>query len=46
MRQAVMVAKANAPKESSSLDIASIARRAQGSLRRVYTEIEKVKGDE
>ena len=46
MKQAVIVAKANAPEGSSSADIATIARKAQGGLRRVYTEIEKIKSKE
>ena len=40
MRQAGIVAKANAPEGS---DIAGIVRKSHGGLRRVYTEIEKLK---
>ena len=39
-RQAQIVAKVNAPKEA---DIAEIVRKTGGGLRRVYTEIEKLK---
>lgn len=40
MKQAVTVAKANMPE---GYDAATIARQSQGGLRRVYTEIEKLK---
>ena len=40
MRQAVIVAKVNAPAEA---DVSDIVRRTNGGLRRVYTEIEKLK---
>lgn len=39
-RQAQIVAKVNAPKDA---DIAEIVRKTNGGLRRVYTEIEKLK---
>jgi len=38
--QAEVVARANAPKDA---DIATIVRKTNGGLRRVYTEIEKLK---
>ena len=40
MKQAAIVAKVNAPADA---DIATIVRKTQGGLRRVYTEIEKLK---
>ncbi len=40
MEQAVIVAKVNAPADA---DVKVIARKSQGGLRRVYTEIEKLK---
>ena len=40
MTQARIVAKANAPEGA---DIAQIVRKTRGGLRRVYTEIEKLK---
>lgn len=40
MKQAAIVAKANAPE---GYDIATIVRAAAGSLRRTYTELEKLK---
>lgn len=40
--QALIVAKVNAPEGS---DAATIARKSGGALRRVYTEIEKLKRD-
>jgi hypothetical protein len=40
MRQAVAVARVNAPEGT---DVAALARKTAGGLRRVYTEIEKLK---
>jgi hypothetical protein len=40
MRQAVAVARVNAPEGA---DVAALARKTGGGLRRVYTEIEKLK---
>ena len=40
MKQAAIVAKVNAPE---GYDIATIVRAAGGSLRRTYTELEKLK---
>ena len=40
MKQAAIVAKVNAPE---GYDIATIVRQTRGGLRRVYTEIEKLK---
>ena len=40
MDQAAVVAKVNAPEGT---DIAAMVRRTAGGLRRVYTEIEKLK---
>lgn len=40
MSEALMVAKANAPEYT---DARKIARQAQGSLRRVYTEVQKIR---
>ena len=40
MDQAALVAKVNAPEGA---DVAAIVRKTQGGLRRVYTEIEKIK---
>ena len=38
--QATLVAKVNVPE---NIDAAAIARKCEGGLRRVYTEIEKLK---
>jgi hypothetical protein len=43
MKQASIVAKANAP---AGTDINSLVRKTAGGLRRVYTEIEKLKSAE
>ena len=40
MKQAAIVAKVNAPE---GYDVATIVRQTRGGLRRVYTEIEKLK---
>ena len=43
MKQAAIVAKVNAP---VGFDVATIVRQTRGGLRRVYTEIEKLKLNE
>lgn len=44
MKQAVQVAKVNMGDDADQKEIAQVAYKAGGSLRRVYTEIEKMKG--
>lgn len=44
MKQAVQVARVNMALDADQKEVAEVAYKAGGSLRRVYTEIEKMKG--